>query len=126
MKFLNAKSLVKTSVVVFASLFALTSCQENELTEVTEDVATAAASVETASVGSLTIEGSHTEFAEKVDCSTCTYVVVASQETIDGKELDLKPGSVICLDAAVKYGNLTFTNLEGSEEQPILIGTCSK
>ncbi len=127
MKFTKSNALIKTSVFVFASLFAMTSCQDDELTEVTKDVQTqATAADETPAVGSLTIEGTHTVFVGKVDCSTCTYVVVGKEETVDGKELGLKPGSVICLDAAKKYGNLTFTNVEGSEKAPITIGTCAK
>ena len=121
----NAKSLVKASVFFVASLFFLASCQENEYTEVAEDVATSATAVEGESnVASITIEGTNTVFSDKVECSTCTYVVADNVETIDGKELGLAPGSVICLDAAKKYGNLTFVNVDGTEEAPITIGSC--
>lgn len=121
----NAKSVVKASVFFVASLFFMASCQENEMQEITEDVATSATAVEGESnVGSITIEGANTQFSDNVECSTCTYVVAEDIETIDGKELGLAPGSVICLDAAKKYGNLTFVNVEGTEEAPITIGTC--
>ncbi len=121
----NAKSEVKASVFFVASLFFMASCQENEMQEITEDVATSATAVEGESnVGSITIEGANTQFSDNVECSTCTYVVAEDIETIDGKELGLAPGSVICLDAAKKYGNLTFVNVEGTEEAPITIGTC--
>lgn len=121
----NAKSVVKASVFFVASLFFLASCQENEFTEVAEDVATSATAVGESNVGSITIEGSNTVFSDNVECSTCTYVVAEDLETIDGKELGLAPGSVICLDAAKKYGNLVFVNVEGTEEAPITIGTCN-
>lgn len=118
-------SLVKTSLFVAASLFFMASCQEEEFTEVAEDVKTSAAAVDGESnVGSITIEGANTVFSDAVACSTCTFVVAEDLETIDGKELGLAPGSVICLDAAKKYGNLTFVNVDGTEEAPITIGTC--
>ena len=121
----NAKSIVKASVFFVASLFFLASCQENEFTEVAEDVATSATAVGESNIGSITIEGANTVFSDNVECSTCTYVVAEDLETIDGKELGLAPGSVICLDAAKKYGNLVFVNVDGSEDAPITIGTCN-
>lgn len=122
----KAKSLVKTSFFVAASLFFMASCQEDEFTEVAEDVATSAKAVDGESnVASITIEAVNTVFSDNVKCSTCTYVVAEDIETIDGKKLDLAPGSVICLDAAKKYGNLTFVNVDGTEEAPITIGTCN-
>lgn len=122
----NLKSVLKISVFSVASLFFMASCQDDELTAITEDVATSATAVDgEANVASLTIEGTNTEFSENVTCSTCTYVVAEDLEVIDGKELGLAPGSVICLDAAKKYGNLTFTNLEGTEDAPITIGNCN-
>jgi hypothetical protein len=122
----KAKSLVKISVFFVASVFFLASCQEDEFTEVAEDVATSATAVDGESnVASITIEGINTVFSDNVECSTCTYVVAEDIETIDGKELGLAPGSVICLDAAKKYGNLTFINVDGTEEAPITIGSCN-
>ena len=72
------------------------------------------------------ITGENTSFVGAVDCATCTYVVVPSQKVIDGEELGLKAGSVICLDNASKYGNIEFINVKGTESAPITIGTCSK
>ena len=37
---------------------------------------------------------------------------------------DFKPGDVICLDAAIKYGQLEFVNMLGSPEKPIVISNC--
>ena len=59
-----------------------------------------------------------------VDCKDCTYVVPAGLKVIDGKALDLKPGSVIGLSSAVAYGSLEFHNVIGTPENPILIRNC--
>ena len=120
----KALSLVTKSVIMFSSLFFLASCQDDEFVEIAEDAKTTAASVSASNVGSLTIEGTHTVFSDAVQCGTCSFVVPANTVTVDGKELGLRPGSVICLDAALKYGDVTFTNVHGSEQSPITIGTC--
>lgn len=59
-------------------------------------------------------------------CSKCTYVIPANQNTTDGApdKLNFKPGDVICLDAAIKYGNLRFINLNGTADKPIVIANC--
>ena len=61
---------------------------------------------------------------EGSDCSACTYVVSENETIIDGQILGLTPGSVIGLDARIKYGNLIFRNLTGSFENPIIIRNC--
>src|SRR5688572_29062853 len=107
----KAKSIVRTSVLVLASLFFMASCQEDEIVEVVEDVPTSAMAVESESnIGSITIESANATFSDNVECSTCSFVVAEDLETIDGKTLGLAPGSVICLEAAKKYGNLTIVN----------------
>jgi hypothetical protein len=58
------------------------------------------------------------------NCSSCTYVVPPDTKIIDGKLLGLKPGSVIGLDARIKYGMLVFRNIVGTLEQPIIIRNC--
>jgi len=57
-------------------------------------------------------------------CSNCTFVVAASQGTIDGKALGVKPGDTICLNAAFKYGTLTFKNIVGTAAKPVIITNC--
>lgn len=57
-------------------------------------------------------------------CSTCTYVVPVSQSTIDGTALGIKAGDVICLNAAFKYGTLTFKNIVGTAVKPVVITNC--
>lgn len=121
----KAHTVIKSAAFVMASLFFLASCQDEEFAEVTEDMTTAAASAEVESnVESLTITGTNTFFTQDVDCKTCTYVVDANATVVDGAALGLKPGSVICLDAALRYGSLEFVNVDGTEEAPITIGNC--
>lgn len=57
-------------------------------------------------------------------CESCTYVVPAGVEVIDGKALGLKAGDVIGLSSEIKYGSLIFKNLEGSPGNPIIIRNC--
>ena len=73
---------------------------------------------------SLTISGIHTVLRESADCSTCTFVVPAKTHLIDGTVLNIKPGSIICLDKAIKYEMLEFENLQGTLENPITIAYC--
>ena len=117
-------SIAKKVFSAIVAVCLLASCQEDEMLAVSEDVETAAASTAEPNISSLTFSGSYTQLAEKVECSACTFVVDENSEVIDGAKLGLKPGSVICLKAALKYGDLTFVNLEGTEEAPITIGTC--
>jgi hypothetical protein len=57
-------------------------------------------------------------------CSTCTFVIAATQTTIDGAILGVKPGDVICLNAATKYSTLIFKNIVGTATQPVTITNC--
>jgi hypothetical protein len=125
MTYQKAFSVVRTSLFACIAVCLLASCQDDELVPRPEDVETPVVAASESNVSSLTISGSNTEFVERVDCSACTFIVDAKSETIDGAQLGLKPGSVICLKAALKYGNLSFINLEGTEESPITIATCN-
>jgi hypothetical protein len=59
------------------------------------------------------------------DCSMCTYVVPATAGIVDGAALGIKPGSVICLSAAIKYlKSITFKNLTGTVDKPIIVTNC--
>jgi hypothetical protein len=123
----KAFSLLRNALFASFAICLLSRCQDNELASITKDTPTeAAAATEVAepNVASITITGTNTVFTAKVDCKTCTFVVSDKLETIDGKALGLKPGSVICLDAALKYGHISFENLDGTAEQPITIGNC--
>jgi hypothetical protein len=129
MTYQKSLSNVRTILFSLAAVCLLASCQDEEsLTAPKEPVIEAAADEDgnfKSNVTSLTIMGENTVFAESVDCSTCTYVVAKNTDVIDGKALGLKPGSVICLDKALEYGELTFENLEGTEANPITIGNCN-
>jgi hypothetical protein len=58
-------------------------------------------------------------------CSSCTYVVPATAGIVDGAALGLKPGSVICLSAAIKYlKSITFKNIIGTADNPIIVTNC--
>jgi hypothetical protein len=57
-------------------------------------------------------------------CSTCTFVIAATQTTIDGAILHVKPGDVICLNSATKYSTLIFKNIVGTSTQPVTITNC--
>jgi hypothetical protein len=102
------KPLLKFTAIL--SLFLQCSTEEEILDErqIAEDVTIAAATTSPA------------------DCSTCTYVVPSNTNTqvVDGLKLGLKPGSVICLSAANKYGNITFKNIVGTATAPIIITNC--
>jgi hypothetical protein len=120
----NLMSMKKIFLAAFA-LFIFSQCTEEEI--VPSDTQAAAPSETVAlapeATGSMTITGIFTNYEEIKDCKTCTFVVPADLAVVDGKELGLKPGSVICLDKAVKYGDVDFINLEGTEALPIRIGT---
>lgn len=117
--------LMSMKNILFAAftVFALSQCSEEEVVPAQAPVA-AAEEVESApATGSMTISGIYTSYEDIADCKTCTYVVPVDVAIVDGKELNLKPGSVICLDKAKQYGDVDFVNLEGSEQSPIRIGT---
>ena len=111
--------------ILFAAiaLFIFSQCSEEEIVpQQTETSAVEAADVLQEATGSMTISGIYTIYEDIEDCTTCTYVVPAKQALVDGNELNLKAGSVICLDKAIQYGDVEFINLEGTEDSPIRIG----
>jgi hypothetical protein len=116
---------LKRVMYTATAVLALMQCsEEDELVTPAASHATAAiASSDNASASSLTVTGSNTAYATLTDCKTCTYVVAANEEVIDGKTLGFKPGNIICLNKGIKYGNLEFVNLDGTAEKPIIIAT---
>jgi hypothetical protein len=64
--------------------------------------------------------------ASPSSCSTCTYVVPVNVNLVDGIALGLKPGAVICLDAARLYSTtpVRFVNINGTVDNPIYITNC--
>ena len=100
---------------------------EDELvapTETPEPAATTSASDET--VGSVTISGEFTEFRDQQECSTCSYVVPEDATVVDGAELGIEPGYVICLNKGLKYKPLEFVNVAGTADNPVVIATCGQ
>lgn len=119
---------VKTLVMSAAIVLTMAQCSEEEIVaqeSTTEDIATQIAS-ETAEVGSLSVSGLYTEIQGDVTCSACTYIVDPKETTVDGNALGFKPGSVICLRKALKYSSVDFVNMEGTEDNPIIIGYCAE
>jgi hypothetical protein len=118
--------LMPMKTILFAAFTVLTlsQCTEEEIVP-QQNPAPAAETVSlpVEATGSMTISGVFTSFEEITDCKTCTYVVPADAAMVDGKELNLKAGSVICLDKALQYGDVEFVNLAGTEANPIRIGS---
>lgn len=73
---------------------------------------------------SMTITGTYTEVTTLADCSQCGYSVPAGTTVIDGKQLGIRPGTVVCLQAALKYTNIEFINMDGTAERPVVIARC--
>lgn len=120
----NLMSMKKILVAAFTILI-LSQCTEEEIAPARPSapaVETAALPVE--ATGSMTISGVYTVYEAVEDCNTCTFVVPEDMPVVDGAELELQAGAVICLDKAIQYGDIDFVNLEGTEENPIKIGTC--
>jgi len=121
---------LKNVLLAAVLLTALFNCSEEEIAPVVPDTAAAPAVQQEATVTdrplafSLTITGAHTTFSKANNCSSCTFVVPANTFIVDGKEKGFKPGDVICLDAAIKYGALEFVNMEGTADKPIVISNC--
>lgn len=55
-------------------------------------------------------------------CEECDFIVGAFP--IDGDQLQVKPGDVICLSSDRVYERITFKNLLGTPEEPIIIRNC--
>jgi hypothetical protein len=123
---MNVISIRKILFAAFA-LFIFAQCTEEDVVPATQQVAPSEDVVlPVQASGSVTISGIYTVYEDIQDCHTCTFVVPADLAVVDGQVLNLKPGSVICLDKAIKYGDIDFVNLAGTEENPIRIGTCGK
>lgn len=115
----NFLSLKISSIVL---TFSLLSCTEDEIVEpIAPTPPTEQLQNEEEFVSSLTVSGIFSLSEANVDCRTCTYVIPESTKLIDGAALEFKPGAVICLDKALKYGDLEFINLPEEVENPITI-----
>jgi len=54
----------------------------------------------------------------------CTYTVPLGGQP-DGNELGLQPGDTICLEGGVNYNRITFSNINGTPDKPIIITNCN-
>jgi hypothetical protein len=106
-------SVLKTSMLLLLVCFLLQQCSEEQLMV-----------TPTAQVVAPTTEVTQSALATVPACATCTYVVPANTYNVDGTKLGLKPGAVICLNAATTYKNIYFSNLKGTAASPILITNC--
>ena len=91
-------NLMPMKNILFAALtvFSLSQCTEEEIVpQQAPAPAAETVALPAEASGSMTISGVFTTYEEIKDCKTCTYVVPAESATVDGKELNLKPGSVI-------------------------------
>lgn len=61
---------------------------------------------------------------EPIACSDCDFLISASDWKIDGTELGIQPGDIICLSG--NYNDLTFVNIEGTKEDPVIIKNCDE
>ena len=118
---------IKSLFFAAFSLFILAQCSEEEIVPTesaapTEEIT----AVPVEATGSMTISGVYTSYEDVKDCTTCTFVVPSDMLIVDGKELGLKPGAIICLDKAVRYGDVEFVNLQGTEDKPITIGSTDR
>lgn len=55
-------------------------------------------------------------------CEECDHIV--DSYATDGAQLGIKPGDIICLDAARKYSRLVFRNIVGTNNDPVIIRNC--
>lgn len=55
-------------------------------------------------------------------CSACDYVIKGYHN--NGEKLNIKPGQILCLDASTQYEKIVFSNLKGTELEPIIIRNC--
>lgn len=117
---------MKRGIIIAFAMMVMISCSEEALVEnpVHAEAMPSTEFVEEADVASLTVSGIYTEVSADVDCVSCTYNVPDGVRTVDGAELGLKPGSVICVDAGRRLGEIEFVNMIGTENAPIIIGTC--
>src|SRR5215212_5337063 len=54
-------------------------------------------------------------------CRKCDYIVKGYHNKFTTM---VKPGQVICFDAAIRYGTVLLTDIKGTRENPIIIRNC--
>jgi len=72
-----------------------------------------------------TLEENVTAEIEPLACADCDFVINTSTGVVDGTILDIQPGAVIGLSGSGEdYKNITFNNIVGTAENPIIIKNC--
>ena len=62
---------------------------------------------------------------KNINCADCDFVIDTSTGVVDGEELNIQPGAIIGLSGAGDdYKNITFNNIIGTEQDPIVIKNC--
>ena len=79
-----------------------------------------------AEVSSITVSGAFIEYTDQVSCAECSYVVPEGTTVVDGAELGIEPGDVVCLSKGLKYNAIEFVNVEGQAGKPIIVGNCGE
>ena len=108
----------KKTALTLTCLLAVFRCADEALTIDRKALVSAEDSYTT------TAAGTTGAVAELIDCADCSYVIPEGQTVVDGTALGLTPGSIIGLNANIVYKNLTFRNIIGTPDQPIVIKNC--
>lgn len=62
---------------------------------------------------------------DNLSCSDCDFVIDTNTGVVDGEELNIQPGDIIGLSGAGEnYKNITFNNIVGTEDNPVIIKNC--
>lgn len=114
----------KTLAVAF-TIFGLTQCTDQDniapMSKASEQTETTASNTSEEPALSLTIDGVNTVLSSTTDCKSCAYFVPEDATEVDGKALGIKPGEAICFKSDALYGNVRLINLEGEENNPIVV-----
>lgn len=103
------------------SLFSLTNCTDNTELETATQAESVAAENDGEAAGSITIDGTYTVLTSTTNCSKCDFIVPENLAVVDAKQIGIQPGQAICLDAAIRYGNISIINVEGEPDKPVTI-----
>ena len=119
------------ALVIGALFMATTSCsdQEDLIENETAATATQTAAEATSDINeaaSLTVAGAFVEYKDVNACAECTYVIPEDATVVDGAELGIKAGDVICLKSTFKYKAVEVVNVEGTADAPVVIANCNE
>ncbi len=62
---------------------------------------------------------------DNLGCNDCDIVIDTNTGVVDGEDLNIQPGDIIGLSGAGEnYKNITFNNIVGTEDNPVIIKNC--